>query len=196
MPAGVMLDDMALPLVQDVRTRQDRAWVTHRVPGLEGAAHQNLGRRPTVIIVVGAMVDDASLEALEALRDKFQAHEPVPFSADIATATDSQNVVIDDLNVTEVAGKPQQYVYVLQLVEHIPPPPPVQPLTAPGVDLDAGEIFDQVTDLLGDLGDLGSLLDLDLVNPVPPLQSLLEGFTETTRQLGDALGPLENLFGS
>jgi hypothetical protein len=196
MPAGVMLDDMALPLVQDVRTREDRAWVTHRVPGLEGAAHQHLGRRPTFITIVGAMADDTSLEALEQLRRKFRARAPVPFTADIATATNIQKVVIDDLNVTEVAGKPQQYRYVLRLVEHIPPPPPVQPLTAPGVDLDADGIFDQVTDLVGELPGLDGLLDFDLVNPVPPLQSLLEGFTETTRQLGDSLKPLDDLMGS
>ena len=72
MPAGVMLDDIALPLVQNVRTREDRAWVTHRVPGLEGAAHQHLGRRPMLVTVVGAMADDASLEALERLRRKLR----------------------------------------------------------------------------------------------------------------------------
>ncbi len=196
MPADVMLDDIRLPLVQNVRTREDRAWVTHRVPGLDGAAHQHLGRRPAVITIVGAMADDASLEALDQLRQKLQAHEPVPFTADITTATDVQNVVINDLHVTEVAGRPQQYRYVVRLIEHIPPPPPVQPLTAPGVDLDAEDIFDGITDVLGELPDLGDLLDLDLVNPVPPLQSLLDGLTTTTEQISQALQPLDDLLGS
>ena len=94
MPAGVMLDDIALPLVQDVRTREDQALVTHRVPGLDGAAYQHLGRRPAVITVVGMLADDESLAAIEELRGRFRAHEPLPFSADITTATDVREVVI------------------------------------------------------------------------------------------------------
>jgi hypothetical protein len=195
MPAGVMLDDMSLPLVQDVRTGEDRAWVAHRVPGKEGAAHQHLGRRPVIITVIGAAADDVSLENLSRLRQKFQAREPVPFTADIATATEVQNVVIDDLYVTEVAGRPQQYRYVICLVEHIPPPPPPQPLAAPGVELDAEGILDQVTDVLGELPDLSGLLDLNLVNPVPPLKTLVDGVTSTAGQITDALRPLDELLG-
>jgi len=189
-----MLDDFSLPLVQDVRTREDRAWAAFHVPGLDGAAHQHLGRRPALITIVGLMVDDRSLEALTTLRQKFQDHEPMTFVADITTATEIQTVVIDDLHVTEVAGKPQQYRYVLQLLEFIPPPPPALPLSAP--DLDAADIFDQVTDLLGELPGLDDLLDLDLINPVPPLQSLLDTFTATTCEIGSALQPLNDLLGS
>jgi hypothetical protein len=196
MPAGVMLDDISLPLVQELRTLEDRAWVTHQVPGLDGAAHQHLGRQPLMITVTGAMVDDTSLAALEQLRQKFQAHEPVPFAADIATATEIKNVVIDDLRVTELAGRPQQYRYVLRLIEHIPPPPPVQPLAAPGVDLDATGILDQVTGLLDQLPELPGLLDIDLANPVPPLRTLLDGVTSTAGEIGNALKPLGELLGN
>ena len=37
---------------------------------------------------------------------------------------------------------------------------------------------------------------VDLVNPVPPLQSLLEGFTENAQRIGDILQPLDDLLGS
>ena len=62
----------------------------------------------------------------------------MPFTADITTSTDIKQVVIDDLRVTEVAGRPQQYRYVLRLIEFIPPPPPAVPVVAPGVDRPAG----------------------------------------------------------
>jgi hypothetical protein len=191
MATGVMLDDKSLPLVQEVRSVEDRAWVTHRVPGLDGAAHQHLGRRPLIIIVVGAMADDVSLASLDELRQKFQAHQPLSFTADITTATEIQNVVIDDLRVTEVAGRPQQYRYVLRLIEHIPPPPPAQPLQAPGVDLDAAGILDQITGVLDQLPGLP-----DLSNPVEPLRTLLEGVMTTAGQIGDTLRPLDELLGS
>ena len=195
MPTDVMLDDLQLPLLQEMRVREDRALVAHPVPGLDGAAHQQMGRRPTVISLVGFMADAASLAALEKLRRKFQAHDPVPFTADITTATQVQQVIIDDLHVTEMAGKPQQYRYVMRLFEYIPPPPPVAPLQAPGVEAAAGGIFDQVTGVLGELPGLGGLLDLNLVNPAEPLEQVLDGFKTTAEQIGSALGGLDALLG-
>lgn len=189
MPAAVMLDDIALPLVQDVRTREDQALVAHRVPGLDGAAYQHLGRRPATITVVGMLAGDESLAALEEIRLRFQAHEPVPFSADIATATDVTEVVIDDLHVREVAGRPQEFRYVLRLLEFVPPPPPAPPAQAPGVELDA-EAF------LEGIGDVLDLPDLGLTDPLPPLRGLLEGVTQTAGQLAEALGPLDELLGT
>ena len=189
MAAGAMLDDLSLPLVQDVRTFEERAWVTHAVPGLDGAAHQHLGRWPLVITVLGVLAGDTSLEQLEKLRKKFQEHNPLPFVADIATATEIQNVVVDDLRTTEVAGRPQEYRYVLRLVEFVPPPPPPQPLAAPGVDLDASGLLDDLTGALGDLLNLP-----DLANPLPPLQSLVDGVATTASQIGNALQPLSDLF--
>lgn len=196
MPTDVMLDDLQLPLIQELRVREDRALVAHPVPGLDGAAHQQMGRRPIVISLIGFLVDDASLDALEKLRRKFQAHDPLPFTADITTATKVQQVIVDDLHVTEVAGKPQQYRYVMRLLEYIPPPPPVAPLQAPGVEAAAGGIFDQVTDVLGELPDLGGLLDLNLVNPAEPLKQVLDSFKTTADQIGSALGDLDGLLGN
>jgi hypothetical protein len=189
MPAGVMLDDIALPLVQDVRTREDQALVTHRVPGLDGAAYQHLGRRPAVITVVGMLADDESLAAIEELRGRFKAHAPLPFSADITTATDVREVVIDDLHVTELAGRPQEYRYVLRLLEYVPPPPPAPSAQAPGVDLDAESFLEGIGDVL-------SLPDLDLADPLPPLRGLLGGVTAASEGLAAALGPLDELLGT
>jgi hypothetical protein len=190
-----MLDNLSLPLVQDVRSREDRAWVAHQVPGKDGAAYQHLGRLPARITVVGLMLDNESLSLLEQVRQKFQDRQPVPFTADIATATEIQQVVIDDVQVREVAGRPQQFRYELCLVEYVPPPPPAAPLEAPGVDDLAGDLMDDFTDALGDLPELPGLLDLNLVDPTPPLESMLDTFTSATQQIGDALGPLSELLG-
>jgi len=192
MPAGVMLDDLTLTVVQEVRIFEDRALVALRVPGREGAAHQDFGRHPAHIKVVGFMVGDNSLADLEALRQKFQDHQPMPFTADIAIATEIQQVVIDDLRLSEVAGRPQQYLYVLFLLEFLPPPPPPAPLEAP--DLDAEDLFGEITDLLDELPDLGSL-DLDLTNPLPPLTGLVDSVTEAASGITAALGPLTELLG-
>lgn len=187
-PTGVMLDDIALPLVQDVRTREGQALVSLAVPGLEGAAYQHLGRRPAQITVLGVLADDESLTRLEELRRRFHDHAPLPFSADITTATDVQQVVIADLYVSELAGRPQQFRYVLRLLEYVPPPPPAPPAQAPGVDRDAGDFLDGVGDLLG-------LPDLGLENPLPPLGGLLDGATGVASGLAEALGPLADLLG-
>lgn len=192
MPTGVILDDLNLSLVQEVRTREERSWVAHQVPGLDGAAYQNLGHIPGRIVITGVMVDDASLSSLENLREKFQGHEPLAFTADINTATDIKKVIIDDLRVTEIAGRPQQFAYVLYLREYLPPPPPAAPLQAPG--LEDENLLGGVTDLLGSLPDLGGL-NLDLVNPLPPMSTLVDGVTSIADQMTSALGPLNELLG-
>ncbi|NWG18876.1 MAG: hypothetical protein HXY39_00980 [Chloroflexi bacterium] len=194
MPTGVMFDDFHLPLVQDVRTYEERAWVTHQVPGLDGAAHQHLGRYPAIVVVIGMAVDDESLAALEQLREKFQAHAPAPFTADIMTAIDVQQMVIDSLHITELAGKPQQYRYVVRLIEHVPPPPAVAP-GLPGIDDEAQGLFDNLTGVLGDLPELPNLLDLNLVNPTEPLRTVVDQFASEAEQIGGALGPLADLLG-
>lgn len=188
MPSSVMLDNIALPLVQDVRTHEDQALVSLPVPGMEGTAYQHLGRRPALITVLGMLADDGSLAALEEVRRRFYAHDPLPFSADITTATDVQQVVIDDLQVHELAGRPQQFRYTLRLLEYVPPPPPAPPVQALGVELDAD-------DFLAGVGDLLDLPDLSLDDPLPPLRGLLDGAATSVTRLSEALRPLAELLG-
>ncbi len=130
-PVRPMLGDLELPLVQILRTEEDQVWVEHGVPALEGSLLQRLGRGPVRVRVEGVMADTASLEDLEALRRLYQAAEPVTFAADIMTATEVQQMVIADLVVRELAGRPQRYYYALTLVEHIPTPEPVTPGPGP-----------------------------------------------------------------
>jgi len=135
-PIHPMLDDIELPLVQVLRTEEDQIWVEQGVPALEGSLLQRLGREGARIYVEGIMADDTSLDELEKLRKKHHAAQPVPFVADILTATEVKQVLIDDLNVRELAGKPKRYFYDMTLLEFVPtreptPPPPPPPPPPP-----------------------------------------------------------------
>jgi hypothetical protein len=119
-PVRPMLDDFELPLVQVLHTEEDQIWVEQGIPQLEGSLLQRLGRASTRIHVEGVMADDKSLEQLEKLRKKHHAAQPVPFVADIMTATEIKQVLIEDLDVRELAGKPRRYFYCMDLLEFVP----------------------------------------------------------------------------
>jgi len=106
MPESItpMLGDIELRTVQNIATVERRALVEHRVPGMVGSAFQDVGRPSTSIKLEGILFGEESRTGLESLRTKFQAAEPVSFTADIATATDIVDVLIEDLRVVEVAG--------------------------------------------------------------------------------------------
>jgi hypothetical protein len=131
-PIRPMLDDLELPLVQVLHTEEDQVWVEHGVPALDGSLFQRLSRAPTRVRVEGVMAGDDALDNLEKLRRLYQAAEPVTFTADIMTATQVSQVLIVDLVVRELAGKPQCYHYTLILDEFVPTPEPPTPPAPPG----------------------------------------------------------------
>lgn len=122
-PIKPMLGDLELSLVQRIETEEDQALVDHAVPGLEGSFTQRLSRDSTRVTLGGMLTGDGSKDGLEKLRAKFHAAEPLPFAADIMTATVVQQVLIANLEVQELAGKPERFKYRLALHEYISPPP-------------------------------------------------------------------------
>jgi outer membrane protein OmpA-like peptidoglycan-associated protein len=118
-----MLGDFELQQVQRIETEGDQLLVAHRVPGLEGDFLQGLGRRGGRIALTGVATGPESRERLKTVREKFLAAEPVSFVSDIATATQVDQVVIEELEVRELAGKPERSEYALVLREYTPPPP-------------------------------------------------------------------------
>ena len=190
-----ILDSWEIPRIENIRIAERRVWVEHAVPGRQGSLYQDLGTRPAAIVISGSLAGDQMRdEFLETVRAKFQAGQPVTFTADITTATQIQYVVIEDMAFAEVAGLPDSFRYSVVLRESPPPPPPG------GLpDIDAG-LLDQALDLVGDIGDLTNLLDglgsiPDLGNPVPPLQSSLDQFKNVTGGLAEAMNTLNGLFG-
>lgn len=121
-PAKPMIGDIELQLVQEIDTEEDQVLTQHGVPGLEGDFLQRLGRRVTRIRLTGVMSGPEAGEALKNLRERFRDEEPVSFVADIATATEVGEVLIEEMGVRELAGKPERFEYTLTLREFIPPP--------------------------------------------------------------------------
>ncbi len=179
-PVKPMLGGLELQQVQRLETEGDQLLVPHRVPGLEGDFLQGLGRRGARIALTGVLSGAESGEGLKDLREKFRAAEPVPFVSDIATATKVDQVLIEEMEVRELAGKPARYEYAFALREHTPPPaeeteepPPVpippEPVAETGtlvvevvVEGDPGFDFSQVTVTVEGTQEDGAALTLTL----------------------------------
>jgi hypothetical protein len=193
-PITPMLGDVELRTVQHIATVERRALVEHRVPGMAGSAFQDLGRPSTSIKLEGILFGEASRDGLEKLRTKFQAAEPVSFTADIATATEIVDVLIEDLRVVEVAGRPDTFLYQIVLRESPPPPPPVDPLAALNADIlgDAQDLFDQAAGLANVIATLGSVPSFG--DPTTQLSGILDQFESATSGMQNTLSPLGELF--
>ena len=128
------------------------------------------------------------------LRTKFKAAEPVSFAADITTATEIVDVLIEDLRVVGVAGRPNMFSYALVLRESPPPPPPPDPLGGLNTDIlgDAQGLFDHAVGMMDVLNQLGSVPDFG--DPTVPLGSMLDSVGTITSGLPAVLGPLGELF--
>lgn len=100
-----MLNDLELPLVQEIITHERRVLAEHPVPGRAGSHLQDLGCQPTVFIVSGLVEsDEVFKKALDAL---FQAGEPVIFSPE------NVPVIIKDMT-WETVQERTHYVLTLQ----------------------------------------------------------------------------------
>lgn len=126
MPVKPMLDGVELQLVQKVESDDQEVLAEHGVPALEGDFLQDLGRRVTRLSLTGVITGDEAADGLKTLREKFRAATPVSFVTDIATATKVGKVLIEELGVRELAGKPERFEYELTLREFLPPPKPEQ----------------------------------------------------------------------
>lgn len=131
-----MLGDLELEQVQLVETDEDQVVVRHPVPALEGDFLQDMGRRGARLSLTGVLTKPEVQDNLKDLRDAFHAGDPVAFVSDISSATLVDDVIIERMDVRELAGRDSAYEYHLTLRElteaepiHeepiiIPPPPP------------------------------------------------------------------------
>jgi len=186
-----MLGEFALDNIEYIESSESRTLVEHHVPGLSGSYFQDMGTVPNTIVVVGTKHgDEARDNFLEGVRAVFNAGEPTTFVADINTATDITEVVIEDLQVAEIGGSPNNFRYVIKLRKYIEPPePPATGLLDDGILGDALNLADALDaiDALGSIPDLG--------DPTQPLQQALDGVTTATTGLDTISNDLRNLFG-
>ncbi len=131
MPLRPMLGDMELQQVQFIDSDQDQILVRHAVPALEGDFWQGTGRRAGVFSLAGVLSGAESGPGLTALREQFRTATPVSFVADIADANRVDQVLIEEMEVREIAGRPLRFEYLFRLREYQPPPPPQQEVPPP-----------------------------------------------------------------
>lgn len=118
-----MLGDLELSLVQELETGETQILVDHPVPGVAGDFTQSLNRGASQVLLRGVIVGDVAKDQAEQLRRRFHDATPMAFAADVMNASRIQQVVIADLQVEELAGKPERFEYRLVLQEYIEPPP-------------------------------------------------------------------------
>ena len=116
-----ILDQLTLPQVQEIITCDRRALPEHKPPGMGGSLFQNLGRSPTSILLWGVATGSGAFAFTEKLEKIFRAGKPVRFVADIVTDSRISKVVIENLEIQDLAGKPARFAYVLSLRESVSP---------------------------------------------------------------------------
>jgi hypothetical protein len=165
-----MLDDLALPQVQEITTLDRRAISEQKPPGMSGSLVQNLGRHPLRVTLWGVAVGPDAQSFAQKLDDKFRAAKPVPFTADIVVDAKLDQVMIEDLRLTELAGKPLRVSYVLTLSEFIKP---VAPAAASPVDPGiAGDALKRVQDIASGIA-AAQALTTGLERFIPQFTALL-----------------------
>jgi hypothetical protein len=113
--------------VYNVKVDERRSVVEHKIPGMEGGILQDLGREPVRISFEGVIYGEEAKEALKNIRLKFKAGKPVPFSSDVSGVAEVTDVLIEDLQVDDMGGMPNNYKYRIVLREYIPPPQKDEP---------------------------------------------------------------------
>jgi hypothetical protein len=169
-----LLAAIELPQVQEIRIADVRSIAEHKPPGKDGSLLQDLGRVPTCLSVWGVATDPDAPAFLDQLKTAMRAGDPVAFVADITSDTELENVIIDDVEIRQLAGKPDRFAYAITLRENMKPAVPEDTSA-----LDA-DIFGDATDLLGDLLDgldLAAGFATGLERFVQPLGDLLERLT-------------------
>jgi hypothetical protein len=184
------------PKIQRIAAAEHRRLAVLPVPGLSGDLHQDLGRGALAVEIVGSLQGDEARDAfLKDVREKFLAGAPVDFVADIVKESELEQVLIEALEVEEVAGDPDAFRYRIVLREYTEPPEPPAPAADFGLGLDAE--LDTLADLGLDMLDLPAIVaDIpqigDLLQPIKPAAANLK---QSLSQAGTLLNPLRDLLG-
>jgi len=184
------------PKIERIAAAEHRRLAVLPVPGLSGDLHQDLGRGALAVEIVGSLQGDEARDTfLKDIREKFLAGEAVDFVADIVKESELEQVLIEILEVEEVAGDADAFRYRIVLREYTEPPEPPAPTADFGLDLDAE--LDALADLGLDMLDLPAIVaDIpqigDLLQPIKPAA---ENLKQSLSQAGTLLNPLRDLLG-
>ncbi len=184
------------PRIERIAATESRRLAVLSVPGLSGDLHQDMGRGALAVEIIGSLnTDEARDDFLKQVREKFLAGDPVDFVADIVKESELERVLIEQLDVEEVAGATDSFRYRIVLREYTEPPEPPAPGEDFGLDLDADISLDALLGL--DLLDLPAILvDIpqigDLLSPIKPAA---ENLKQALSGASALLDPLKNLLG-
>ena len=177
-----MLDGLELIQVQEIVTLERRVLAEHKPPGMAGSLLQNMGRRPLRLALWGVATGPDSLRFVEKLEDKFRAGNPLPFTADIVADARIEKVIIENVRLQDLAGKPERHAYIITLREYIEPAEPEDTSA-----LDAG-IADDASKLIDDLLP-GLTTGLDFATGLERFVSPLSGLLTRVKQVNSSFGP-------
>lgn len=191
MKAKPMLGDFEIDGIHAVESFERRVLAEHRVPGLAGSYLQDMGTEANLVVITGSKSgDDARDDFLQHMRDIFNKGEPVTFTADINTATDLTDVLIEDLQVAEIGGSPDSFRYTIALRKYVKPPePPPSGLLDAGILDDASKLVDAVStiDKLGSIPNIG--------DPTKPLNGAMDQVQAAASPLSGIVDRVTALFG-
>ena len=195
-----MLDDIELKAVQLIRQETEQDYRRRRIAGLEGTLHQHVGRRSHRVTVAGLLLAATAAADLAALQKKAAAGAEVTFTADISTALEIEQMVIESFAAEQVAGGAGQTAYAILLAESPKLPPPAEVSGFGGLDdFGLGDLgFDPgaLGDMLGEISDLaGDVMDLAdaALGAISALQSLAD--LASLGKLGDVVSPVTDALG-
>jgi hypothetical protein len=190
-----MIGEWEVPRIEHIGTVEGRRLARLSVPGLVGDLHHDLGRHSLAVEIVGSLHGDEERDDfLSKVREPFNAGEPLSFVADIVSATELEQVLIEGLELSEVNDSADSFRYLIRLRQYVEPPEPPPPIDDLGADL--GPALDELAGLGLDGLELPSLMaDVPSIgDPTPPLQEALAGVKTAIAPLGDALSALGEAF--
>ena len=162
---------ITLSRIHKIATLEKADFVRHRIPGLEGDIVQDMGRGSVRLEVEGIYYGTEAGEDLEALRDVYKAREAVDFLAEIVGEAYFAQVILENLEVRQLAGEPDQFSYRLVVAEYVEPPEPE--IASPSL-VDASILDDALA--FADAIELPGLLSLpEITDPLEPLGGLVDG---------------------
>jgi hypothetical protein len=189
-----MIDQWEPPFIERISATESRRLAVMPVPGLSGDLHQDLGRGALAVEIIGSLnTDQARDDFLKQVREKFLAGDPVDFVADIVKESELERVLIEQLDVEEVAGATDSFRYRIVLREYTEPPEPPAPAADFGLELDTDIGLDALAGL--DLLDLPAIAaDIpDIGDLLAPIKPAAEGLKEALSGAGALLDPLKKL---
>src|SRR5262249_11025679 len=107
MPVRPMLGELDLVQVQRIVVDDTEVFAAHAAAGVDADYLQRLSHRSATIRLSGVVSGERARRGLADLRARFRDAEPVAFAADVATATRVDQVLVEELAVREVAGRPE-----------------------------------------------------------------------------------------